>query len=55
MLQVILQELLNAFGWMNVYIIEMIMLTTEMMWVFLNHEVENTSGTVRYYDKKVVG
>jgi hypothetical protein len=41
---------------MNIlYNIEMIMLTTEMMWVLLTHEVENTSGTVRYYNKKVAG
>ena len=55
MLQVILQELLNAFGWMHVYIIEMIVLIDEMMWLLLTHEVENTSGTVRYYNKKVAG
>ena len=54
-LQVILHELLNAFGWMHVYIIELIMLTTKMMWVLLTHEVEKTSGIVRYYNKKVVG
>ena len=36
------------------YNIEMIMLTTWMMWVLLTHEVENTSGTIRYYNKKVV-
>ena len=37
------------------YNIEMIILTTEMMWVLLTHEVENTLGTVRYYNKKVAG
>ena len=37
------------------YNIEMIMLTVEMMWVLLTHEFENTSGDVRYYNKKVIG
>jgi len=41
---------------MNIlYNIEMIMLTVEMMWVLLTHEVENPSGIVRYYNKKVGG
>ena len=54
MLQV---ELLNALGDCTyiLYNIEMIMLTTEMMWILLNHEVEKPSGAVRYYNKKVVG
>ena len=34
------------------YNIEMIMLIVEMMWVLLTHEVENTLGMVRYYNKK---
>ena len=33
----------------------MIMLTVQMMWVLLNHEVENTSEIVRYYNKKFAG
>jgi hypothetical protein len=37
------------------YNIEMIMLTTKMMGVFLTHEVVNISGDIRYYNKKVAG
>ena len=57
MLQVILQESFNALGECTyiLYNIEMIMLTTEMMGVFLTHEVENTSRAIRYYNKKVSG
>jgi hypothetical protein len=57
MLQVILQESFNALGECTyiLYNIEMIMLTTEMMRVFLTREVENPSRTVRYYNKKIAG
>ena len=42
--------------WMYIlYGIEIIMLTTEMMWVLLTNEVENTLGVVRYCNKKVAG
>ena len=52
-----IQESLNALGecMYILYNIEMIMITTEMMWVLLTHEFENTSGALRYYNKKFPG
>jgi len=37
------------------YFMEIIMLTTEMLWLLLNCEVENTSGVVIYCNERFVG